>query len=286
MLSILPIFSSFGNPNSREIGLKYFISQRVASIFFLLFIFITFYKTDYFSSILTILILFKIGIPPFSSWMVRISLSSPFKILFLIFSIQKFIPLHIFRLLQPFFDILNLAIVWSIFRFFSILKNLSNMRLILILSAWSNSLWIIFARPWNNFWLIYLIFYSFLLFLILSFLHFNNINKFSRFVVSPFLLKFFCFLNFLNMAGLPPFSGFFFKVVLLKSFLALVPLFCLMALLLFSLLTLGSYIFLSFYRISAFFSRQYFLSGSNFFVIFFFFNFFLLAFPIFTCLRI
>ena len=95
ILAVLPIIGSAGNLTSRERTLKYFITQRIASIIFL-FLFLFSVSNFYpLSTALAISIFLKIGIPPFHSWLTRIILFSPYKIIGLILFVQKFIPLHI-----------------------------------------------------------------------------------------------------------------------------------------------------------------------------------------------
>jgi formate hydrogenlyase subunit 3/multisubunit Na+/H+ antiporter MnhD subunit len=66
-------------------------------------------------------------------------------------------------------------------------------------------------------------------------------------------LKIFFLLGFLNLAGLPPFSGFFMKLFILKCSMIRISLLTILMLLYASLIVLFSYLIISFYiiRVSA-----------------------------------
>jgi NADH-ubiquinone oxidoreductase chain 2 len=66
IISILPILGARDTFFRREITIKYFISQSVASIIFLvLFFLVYFFTSSSLELIFTSAVLFKLGVPPF-----------------------------------------------------------------------------------------------------------------------------------------------------------------------------------------------------------------------------
>jgi NADH-ubiquinone oxidoreductase chain 2 len=96
ILAIIPIFVSIQNTTSADTTLKYFISQSVASIIFL-FSLLNTRHSGLTEPLLQRALVFKLGLPPFHRWLVRVVLERPWRIIFLILFVQKFIPLHILR---------------------------------------------------------------------------------------------------------------------------------------------------------------------------------------------
>jgi formate hydrogenlyase subunit 3/multisubunit Na+/H+ antiporter MnhD subunit len=118
----------------------------------------------------------------------------------------------------------------------------------LLISAWVNSLWIILAtiaKAWFIFLSLYGIFIYRIVFLSSKF----NIQKFSSVLNRQLILKIFFLLGFLNLAGLPPFSGFFMKLYILKCSIIRISLLTVLILLYASLTVLFSYLIISFYII-------------------------------------
>lgn len=240
---------------SSEIRLKYFISQRIASIFF---IFSTLGFLVSAPSIISIIIitsiLFKLGIPPFHSWLLSILLISPYKLMVLILIIQKFIPLHIFSSI----NIEPLLLIWSaIFSLVVIslnLKNINNLRIRLILSAWGNTLWLCIAAVISSSWIIFLFLYGIFLLTVILNLEWLNVQKLASFLSLRYFSKTVRLINFLRLAGLPPLSGFFIKLFLLKVLIFSAPSFLILLLLISSLIVLYAYIIISYYVLRAPFS--------------------------------
>ena len=268
ILSILPLIKAINNTTSREAILKYFISQRIVSILFLFFFLFATHNFFYLNYFLVIFILFKVGIPPLHTWLSRIILSSPYKIIGLILFVQKFIPLHILSNLTISLNLLFFFVFSTILLTAPALKNLLNLRLAILISAWRNSIWIILSTINSKVWIIFLIFYgmilSFILFLLLS----SNCQKFSSLLSIRLPYKVLCIVRFLNLAGLPPFSGFFIKLLLLKNFLGWAPLILIILILNISLMVLFSYLILTYYRLrSNFQSRPAKINFSLFFLL-------------------
>ncbi len=237
---------------SSEISLKYFISQSVASIGFLFFTLISFSALPEASNFfLCVALIFKLGVPPFHSWLARILLVSPYKILFLIAVVQKLIPLHILSN----FDIrAHIILFFNLFTFFTILfwlPAVSRVRACLLISAWGNTIWLVSSVAISQAWGGFLVTYGLLLATALRVIDKLNIQKLTSLARYETSLKLLCIINFLNLAGLPPLVGFFAKLSLLKLLLRAYSLFFIFMLLNSSLLVLYAYLVISFYALGA-----------------------------------
>jgi NADH:ubiquinone oxidoreductase subunit 2 (subunit N) len=94
---------------------------------------------------------------------------------------------------------------------------------------------------------IFLIAYGAFLFIVLGAFKFLNVSKISILLRYGINIKIMCAAGLLNLAGLPPFSGFFAKLFLIKTIINFTPLFLIFMLLNTSLLILLAYTFLSFF---------------------------------------
>lgn len=99
ILSVIPLLVVKIREDSVLNGLKYFISQRAASLLFIARVLIT---SDFSAIVLVrrLAILFKLGIPPFHSWLLSILPNLGYVEMFILIRIQKFIPLMILRQLK------------------------------------------------------------------------------------------------------------------------------------------------------------------------------------------
>jgi len=94
MLCIIPILLGRSTQDSIICGVKYFISQRAASVRFL-FSLLLIDSINLLSVVAITSILFKLGVPPFHRWIIGIIFNINLIEIFLILTIQKFIPLLI-----------------------------------------------------------------------------------------------------------------------------------------------------------------------------------------------
>lgn len=252
IVSVLPLLNSKNSFFSSEIALKYFISQRIASIFFILSALGGLFAAPTMVTTLAVAaIIFKLGIPPFHRWLVRILLIRPYKILFLILIVQKFIPLHIFSTLTVNTTLFIWPAIFTLSLIFLNLKNISNLRISLILSAWGNTLWLILAAINSSSWATFLLIYGGLLLILTLALEGSNSQKFSSFLKLSYSYKIIILLNFLSLAGLPPFRGFFIKIFLLTPLINFAPTLLILGLLLTSLAVLFAYLIISYYILSS-----------------------------------
>lgn len=217
ILSALPLLASKDSFFSSEVRLKYFISQRVASVLFLTFyLCLRIFTSSFLSLLVTLFIVFKLGLPPFHRWLSSIAMVSPLKQLWIILFVQKFIPLQILtNLLIPYNFLILILIITSLLCFFC-RKNIRRIRIMLLISAWVNTAWLIVSLGRFNAWFLFLLIYGWLLKVALTLAQEYNSIKLSSLMLMPIVIKLIWSFNFLNLAGLPPFTGFFIKLYILK----------------------------------------------------------------------
>lgn len=250
MVAILPLLTSVLSSVANETGLKYFISQSIASIFFLFFSLLSM-KVNVMFNLLTVLIVFKIGLPPLHSWITRIVFRASYGAIFLILTVQKFIPLLVLVNLDRSTILINIFIFLSFLISCVLVKNMITARPILVISAWRNSCWLLIVTQMSKLWVFFLVFYSLFTGTIIGLFSFYEINKLSSFYGAEVAVKLVSLMNFLNLAGLPPFAGFFLKVALLKFFITALSLFSLILLISLSLVALIAYFRIAFYAFSS-----------------------------------
>jgi NADH-ubiquinone oxidoreductase chain 2 len=253
MLAVLPLLGADSTFFSSELSLKYFISQRVASVIFLIFyLLITSFYSSYINYLSSIFIIFKLGLPPFHRWLVRIIFAGPYTHLWLIFFVQKFIPLQFLRVLSLPRAVLVLILILTSLICFIFIKRVTRVRTLLIISAWVNTSWLVLATPGSGVWFNFLCLYGWILFVTLKALSFFSVSKISSIMYLSFIDKLICVSLFFNLAGLPPFRGFFIKLYLLKYMLLFNSVRLILILFFLSLTVLYTYISVFYYSVGAY----------------------------------
>jgi len=196
-------------------GVKYFISQRLASLVFITAALVA--NSLAWVDVLTrVALIFKLGVPPFHSWLIRILTRIRYLRMFILFSIQKFIPLFIISQI-----ILIELWVWLLILRLAgvILVRLNNTRafyVLLMLSGALNTIWILRrvakGGRWVGFLVIYRVVLGSLMFRLRRMIVFK-VNDVSRLGwMRGSIISF----HLLNLGGLPPLIGFLIKLKLLK----------------------------------------------------------------------
>ena len=214
ILCFIPIFISRKGVNSSINSLKYFISQRAASLLFIIFFFSYFlFRGDLF----VFLMLFKIGIPPFQGWVISILSSIGIGEIYLLFSIQKFIPIIILSNLVN-EKVIVFFLIMSILLVISYIKYLSSLVIILFISSVVNSIWVI-SSILNGGWFIFFIIYCLILGGLIFSLVIFNIKKIIDLKEGERMPKFIISFHLFNIGGVPPMLGFVIKLILLLKLL-------------------------------------------------------------------
>nr|QFU14537.1 NADH dehydrogenase subunit 2 [Dermacentor marginatus] len=214
LMSFIPIMNNYKIKNCNSMVIYFIIQSFSSSLFF-----ISSFQFNLSNSLISLIILnmtilIKLAIIPFHFWIITISESLNFDALFLILSIQKVIPLFI--LSNFFLDNIIILIMISTLMSSILALNLKLIKKLLILSSISHQGWmisLIFKKI--NFWVSYIIIYSIIIFSILKMC--KKYKIFSMFNISNnkinFNEKMNFIMNFMSLGGMPPFLGFFMKMM-------------------------------------------------------------------------
>nr|QNH82867.1 NADH dehydrogenase subunit 2 [Euroleon nostras] len=227
LLSFIPLLTNLKSLTSTESSLKYFIVQALASTTLLFVVMLMsfsqmyhFEYNFYLNIILNSALLMKMGAAPFHSWFPEVMEGLNWSMSFILMTWQKIAPmLLISYCLQAefiFFIIILSIFVGSIGGF-----NQTNLRSLMAYSSINHLGWMLSSMLISmNYWFLYFIFYSILslsiifMFYQMNIFYFNQI--FSNSLDSP-MLKFMVFCNFLSLGGLPPFTGFLPKWIIIQN---------------------------------------------------------------------
>nr|YP_010324963.1 NADH dehydrogenase subunit 2 [Dermacentor niveus]UNO54196.1 NADH dehydrogenase subunit 2 [Dermacentor niveus] len=214
LMSFIPIMNNYKIKNCNSMVIYFIIQSFSSSLFFISSFQFNLSNSLISLTILNMAILIKLAIIPFHFWIITISESLNFDALFLILSIQKVIPLFI--LSNFFLDNIIILIMISTLMSSILALNLKLIKKLLILSSISHQGWmisLIFKKI--NFWVSYIIIYSIIIFSILKMCKKYKIS--SMFNVSNnkinFNEKMNLIANFMSLGGMPPFLGFFMKMM-------------------------------------------------------------------------
>ena len=215
MLCFIPILVRGIREQAILTGVKYFISQRLASLVFIIRMLLT-NRLIYVDAFIRLALIFKLGVPPFHSWLIRVLIIMDYSRIFLLFSIQKFIPFFIISqiiFIELWLWVLILRLLGVVL---IILNNMGSFYLLLILSGALNTIWILRRVSKGGSWVGFLLTYR----VVLGALIFSltktmviKVNDVTRLDWrSASIIRF----HLLNLGGLPPLVGFLMKLKLLK----------------------------------------------------------------------
>nr|YP_009626857.1 NADH dehydrogenase subunit 2 [Chiromantes haematocheir]QCB91525.1 NADH dehydrogenase subunit 2 [Chiromantes haematocheir] len=238
MMSFIPLIVLKMNSYYSEAALKYFLIQALGSALFITsgFLSMSFLSISYILIFLALLL--KLASAPFHFWFPQVMEGLNWPQVFLLSTVQKLAPM----ILLSYLMINNIMVKMIIF--FSILSaivgalgglNLLLLRKIIAFSSINHMSWMMIAiSTGDTFWFIYFIIYSFILFSITSV--FFNLQVFTlsnlmqsdqNSIFHSILISF----NLLSLGGLPPFTGFIPKWMLIQIMVNLnlyIPLFFLL----------------------------------------------------------
>lgn len=164
-------------------------------------------------------LLIKLGRAPFHYWVPLIREGINWYIFYLLVTWQKIGPLLIIYLINNYNYLIIFILLSSIIGSIIGLNN-SSIKKILSFSSINQISWIISALILTNkIWNIYIIIYFYLILTIIYRINFFNIKKINEiYLLNNLKNKFsliFIFINLLSLGGLPPFLGFFPKIIII-----------------------------------------------------------------------
>nr|AGH19719.1 NADH dehydrogenase subunit 2 [Rhipicephalus microplus]QGG43644.1 NADH dehydrogenase subunit 2 [Rhipicephalus microplus] len=214
MMSFIPLMNNYKLKNLNAM-ITYFVVQAFSSSLFFLSAFqYNMMQIEFFLFLINISILIKLGMIPFHLWLISISEMMNFNSILILLTMQKIIPL----LIAEKFMNNSLIPLFSMSTFFASFLAMKHklMKKILIFSSISHQGWILCLLVKKlNFWIAYLMLYFIIFFNIISIFNKYKINFFSDFMKKKMKLeiKIKMIMLMMSLGGMPPFLGFFMKIV-------------------------------------------------------------------------
>nr|QNV11656.1 NADH dehydrogenase subunit 2 [Coenosia mollicula] len=250
LLSFIPLMSD-NKLMSTEASLKYFLTQALASSILLFSIILLLLNSNNQNSLNFIemmifsSLLLKSGAAPFHFWFPNVMEGLSWMNALILMTWQKIAPLMLisYIIYKPL--IIISVILSSIIGAMGGL-NQTSLRKLMAYSSINHLGWMLAAMYSNiMLWMIYFLFYSFLTFsMIFMFNMFklSHINQLFLLFFNNKNMKFVLFFNLLSLGGLPPFLGFFPKLMVIQLLTINNQLFLLMVMVLMTLITLYFYL--------------------------------------------
>nr|YP_010414558.1 NADH dehydrogenase subunit 2 [Distoleon nigricans]URT60724.1 NADH dehydrogenase subunit 2 [Distoleon nigricans] len=227
LLSFIPLLTNLKNLTTTESSLKYFIVQALASTTLLFVVLMLCFNknfsyeyNNYLNIILNSALLMKMGAAPFHSWFPEVMEGLSWTMSFILMTWQKIAPMLLISYCLfyefIFFTIILCILIGSIGGF-----NQTNLRTLMAYSSINHLGWMLSSLFISlSYWTIYFLFYTLLSLSIIYMFNQFNIFYFSQIFSSmnnnP-IMKFSMFCNFLSLGGLPPFTGFLPKWIIIQN---------------------------------------------------------------------
>nr|YP_002302544.1 NADH dehydrogenase subunit 2 [Protohermes concolorus]ACA51944.1 NADH dehydrogenase subunit 2 [Protohermes concolorus]UFZ12943.1 NADH dehydrogenase subunit 2 [Protohermes concolorus] len=258
LLCFIPLMSNSNNMISNESALKYFLAQALASSVLLFSIIISSLSEGnlFFSEIINIsqimlmsALLLKLGAAPFHFWFPSVMEGLDWINGLILMTWQKIAPLVLLTYNYN-ASFMNSIVIFCLFTGAIGGLNQTNLRSLMAYSSINHLGWILSSMMISSsMWITYFSFYVFLsLTIILIFLNFKiySFIQINSLMNSTPMNKFILFSNLLSMGGLPPFLGFFPKLLVIQNLIFSNNLFLIFCMVMSALITLFFYIRLSF----------------------------------------
>nr|AID18694.1 NADH dehydrogenase subunit 2 [Rhipicephalus microplus]AIK20581.1 NADH dehydrogenase subunit 2 [Rhipicephalus simus] len=214
MMSFIPLMNNYKLKNLNAM-ITYFVVQAFSSSLFFLSAFqYNMMQIEFFLFLINISILIKLGMIPFHLWLISISEMMNFNSILILLTMQKN---HSFINCSKIYNN-SLIPLFSMSTFFASFLAMKHklMKKILIFSSISHQGWILCLLVKKlNFWIAYLMLYFIIFFNIISIFNKYKINFFSDFMKKKMKLeiKIKMIMLMMSLGGMPPFLGFFMKIV-------------------------------------------------------------------------
>nr|UBI44052.1 NADH dehydrogenase subunit 2 [Leptomithrax sp. QNL-2021] len=252
LLSFIPMISISTNSFLSEAALKYFLIQALGSATIILASSFYLPLLSFSTSILMLALLLKMGAAPFHFWFPQVMSGMQWLQTIILLTIQKISPMILVSYIYPFSfntKLLTLSAVLS--AIFGALGgfNSLNLRKIIAFSSINHMSWMLIAFYINSsLWVLYFLFYSLISSSIILFFFSqqsyslsNTLNFFQPLSILSLLPPFYL----LSLGGLPPFSGFIPKWIIIQAMMQQEMYFSLFFLLSSALITLFYYLRIS-----------------------------------------
>nr|QVJ97797.1 NADH dehydrogenase subunit 2 [Rhipicephalus microplus] len=214
MMSFIPLMNNYKLKNLNAM-ISYFVVQAFSSSLFFISAFqYNLMQIEFFLFLINVSILIKLGMIPFHLWLISISEMLHFNSILILLTMQKIIPL----LIAEKFMNNSLIPLFSMSTFFASFLAMKHklMKKILIFSSISHQGWILCLLVKKfNFWITYLMLYFIIFFNIIKIFDKHKIIFFSDFMKKKMKaeIKIKMIMLMMSLGGMPPFLGFFMKIM-------------------------------------------------------------------------
>jgi len=250
-MSFIPLIFIKSNQYSSEAALKYFLIQALGSTVLLISALIIVIKIGVFSASLSIALLLKAGSAPFHFWFPPTLEGIIWPQALILITVQKITPMSLLS-----YYVIEQATLLSAAAAMSALVggigglNQTLLRKLLAYSSINHMAWIISALLIReNSWLLYFLVYSAISFSIVILFNYSQTFHFNHIInqtSSSSITKLVTFIRLLSLGGLPPFTGFIPKWIIIQQLCWSNNFLLLIILLASSLLTLFYYLRITF----------------------------------------
>nr|WOR81161.1 NADH dehydrogenase subunit 2 [Anaspides swaini] len=254
LLSFIPLISSKKDQYSSESALKYFLIQAFASSVLILAATMILVSPFYSSILISSALFLKAGAAPFHFWFPTVMQGLSWFQAALLMTTQKIAPLTLLS-----YTLLSNSIFTNNFFLIFIMSsalfgaiggfNQTLLRKLLAYSSINHMSWLLTAMVLSDsLWILYFFFYSIISFSIISLFHYSQAFHISNLIFKmnfSSMNKMILLFSFLSLGGLPPFTGFIPKWILIQEMINQNMIFLLVILLISALFTLYYYIMIA-----------------------------------------
>nr|AZH08538.1 NADH dehydrogenase subunit 2 [Halice sp. JL-2018] len=240
LLSFIPIMLKKNNKYNVEAGLKYFLIQSLGSMYLLMsFIFGFLMFSKGVSFFILVALFMKMGAAPTHSWFPSVIEGLTWPHAFVLMTLQKLGPLSLipFVLMNSssfyivYFYLVSSALVGAVMGL-----NQSSLRKILAFSSINHTGWMLACCCLTKlYWIIYILVYSLILVPIILVLYKLQLFFINHvFKIPNFFFNIMFSVSFMSLGGLPPFTGFMLKLLVVKELINFMTNYFILFILLFS----------------------------------------------------
>nr|YP_007025099.1 NADH dehydrogenase subunit 2 [Gorpis annulatus]AEI53342.1 NADH dehydrogenase subunit 2 [Gorpis annulatus] len=251
MMAFIPMIYKVKNHLTSESCMMYFLIQSMGSMILLCMILITntlmmteMMINTIMSNILIMSMAIKMGVPPFHFWMPEVMNKMNWIKCLMLMTLQKIPLLFTMSLINPTIIMMVLIITSVIMGAMGGLNHTS-LRKMMAYSSMNHMGWMMSCIIINkNLWILYMMMYIIITIPLMMWLNYYKlyyINQISM-TASTLVSKMTLLINMMSMGGMPPFTGFYMKWMVIKSFTIMNMQFMIVIMIMCSLLTLFYYI--------------------------------------------
>nr|YP_010946765.1 NADH dehydrogenase subunit 2 [Pseudoglomeris montshadskii]WGO57522.1 NADH dehydrogenase subunit 2 [Pseudoglomeris montshadskii] len=231
MLSFIPLMSNENNMLTTEASLKYFLIQALASSILLFLIISSSFNENMFTMYLSLMktflvtpLLLKSGVAPMHWWFPSVMEGLSWMNCLILLTIQKMAPLMLISYTITFNNyIFYMIIITSVAVGAVGGLNQTSLRKIITYSSINHLGWLLIAmKVSENMWISYFLIYSLLTSTVISIIYPSQISMINQTfqLTKNKIIKLMMFSSLLSLGGLPPFTGFLPKWIIIQVMMA------------------------------------------------------------------